>query len=300
VGTDSAPSAIFRAIGITGLFMAVELVGGLYANSLALVSDAAHMLTDVGALLLSLFAIWMARRPSTRAMSFGYYRAEILGALASGLLIWVIAGMLVYEAVARLRTPPEVEGRIVLFVAAIGLAANLVNVWMLKSTKDGNINVRAAYTHVLADALGSIGAIIAGAVLWATGWRLIDPLVTIVFSLLMFVSSWSLISEAVEVLMESTPRGVDVDAVHEGLSKIAGVQEVHDLHIWAVSSGRLAMSVHLVSTAAPEQLMAEATRLLEEKHGIEHTTIQIEHPDRFRSDRCYDCATSESTSRNLR
>lgn len=289
-GGAKAPASIARAILITALFMVIELVGGIKANSLALVSDAAHMLTDIGALSLSLFALWVARRPSTRSMSFGYYRAEILGALVSGLLIWLIAGGLVYEAIQRLRSPPEVEGRLVFVIATIGLLANTANVLSLRRSKESNINVRAAYTHVLADAIGSVGAIIAGAVLWTTGWRPIDPLVTVIFSLLMLYSSWGLVSEAVGVLMESTPRGTDADKVHADLSALPGVRQVHDLHIWSVSAGRLALSVHLVATGESERLIEQANALLDSRHRIGHTTIQVEHPDRFRSDRCYDCA----------
>jgi cobalt-zinc-cadmium efflux system protein len=292
-GQDPA-SALRRAIGITLLFMFIEAAGGWYSNSLALLTDAAHMLTDVGAMLLSLFVLWMARRPSTKKMSFGYHRAEILGALASGLMIWVIAGYLVYEAVLRMREPPEVNGPVVFVVALIGLGANLGAMRMLFSNKDSNINVRAAYLHLISDCLGSVGAVIAGATLWATGWRPIDPIITVVFSALMLVSSWSLIREAVEVLMESTPAHVDPHAVQKDLESLDGVTEVHDLHIWSVSSGRLALSVHLIATTAgegTEPLLARANEILSAHYGIRHTTIQVEHPDRFSSDRCYDCSS---------
>ena len=165
---DKAPHVIRGAILITIIFMVVELIGGWLSNSLALVSDAAHMLTDVGAMLLSLFAIWVSRRPTTLTMSFGYHRAEILGALVSGLLIWMISGVLIYEAFLRMKSPPQVQGPIVIVVATIGLAANLASMWMLHSAKSDNLNVRAAYLHLLSDSLGSIGAIIAGIVLWMT------------------------------------------------------------------------------------------------------------------------------------
>ena len=278
---------------ITLIFMAIELGGGWWANSLALISDGVHMFTDVGALLLSLFALWMARRPANREMTFGYHRAEILGALASGLLIWLIAGVLVVEAVLRLREPPEVEGRIVAAVAAAGLVANLVSLRTLATAKDSNINVRAAYVHMVSDSLGNIGAMVAGVVLWLTGWRPIDPIMTILFAILMLYSSWSLIAEAVGVLMESTPRAVDGAAVETDLRAIAGVTDVHDLHIWSVSAGRLALSVHLIATTAPESVLSAANKVLDSRHKIHHTTIQIEHPDRFQSDRCYDCGSQK-------
>jgi cobalt-zinc-cadmium efflux system protein len=246
------------------------------------------MLTDVGALILSLFAIWVARRPKTAVMSFGYHRAEILGALASGLLIWLISGLLVYESILRLRQPQEVQGKLVFIVAVIGLLANLACMVLLHSERKENINVRAAYLHMLTDSLGSVGAIVAGLVLWLTQWRPIDPIITIFFSILMLYSSWSLVREAVEILMESTPSGVDPNQVKADLQSLAHVREVHDLHIWSVSSGRLALSVHLIAEKH-EEILAAANQLLQSRYGIVHTTIQVEHPERFASERCYDC-----------
>jgi cobalt-zinc-cadmium efflux system protein len=281
-----------RAILITLFFMIVELVGGWMANSLALISDAAHMLADVGALLLSLFALWMAKRPSTPTMSFGYHRAEILGAFTSGLMIWLISGFLIYEAIVRIQSPPEVQGPIVFVVASIGLLANLFSMWILHQEKSTNLNVRAAYLHLLSDCLGSIGAIIAGAVLWITHWRLIDPIVTILFAVLMLYSSWSLVKEAVGVLMESTPTHVNPSEVRRDLQAIPSVREAHDLHIWSVSSGKLALSVHLISVET-ENVLRTANELLQNKFGIAHTTIQIEHPDRWESAHCYDCVPVE-------
>jgi cobalt-zinc-cadmium efflux system protein len=288
-GAGQAPRAVLKAMGVTVIFMVLELVGGYLANSLALISDGAHMLTDVGALLLTLFVLWLARRPSNDTMSFGYHRAEILGALGSGLAIWGISGFLIYEAVIRMQSPPEVNGPMVFFVALVGLAANLVSMRMLSHAQHENMNVRAAYLHVLSDMLGSLGAIIAGAVLWATGWRPIDPIVTILFAVLMLISSWSLVKEATQILMESTPRGVDAMKVRTELRAIPGVTEVHDLHIWSVSSGRFALSVHVIATQN-EDLLSQVNELLKERYGIIHTTVQIEHPDHFRSENCYDCS----------
>jgi cobalt-zinc-cadmium efflux system protein len=221
-------------------------------------------------------------------MSFGYHRAEILGALLSGLLIWLISGVLIYEAIARIQSPPEVEGPIVFVVATIGLAANLVSMWMLHSAKDSNINVKAAYLHLLTDSLGSVGAIIAGVVLWLTDWRPIDPIITVVFAILMLASSWGLVKEAVGVLMESTPTHLNPSRILEDLLTLADVREAHDLHVWTVSSGRLALSVHLISEST-ETVLKSANQLLLEKYGIIHTTIQVEHPEKFQSERCYDC-----------
>lgn len=284
-----APNAVIKAMGVTIVFMLVELMGGYLANSLALISDGAHMLTDVGALLLTLFVLWLARRPSNDTMSFGYHRAEILGALGSGLAIWLIAGFLIYEAIVRMQAPPEVNGPIVFFVATIGLLANLVAMRMLSHAKHGNMNVRAAYLHMLSDLLGSLGAIIAGAVLWITHWRPIDPIITVLFAGLMLVSSWSLVKEAIQILMESTPSSVDAAQVRADLLALSGVTEVHDLHIWTVASGRHALSVHVIAVEAG-QLLAKVNEVLKDRYGIIHTTVQIEHPDHFRSESCYDCA----------
>ena len=280
--------ALTRALGVAIAFMLIEAIGGWFANSLALLSDAVHMLTDVGAMLLSIFVLWMARRPVTATMSFGYHRAEILGALASGLIIWLLAGFLIFESILRLAAPPEVQGPIVFVVATIGLASNLLSMHVLSEAKKNNLNVRAAYVHVLSDALGSIGAIIAGVVLWTTHWWPIDPIMTIVISLLMLYNSWGLVRESVSILMESTPTGVDSDQVRETLRGVPGVVEVHDLHIWTVSSGRLALSVHLISDDY-EKVLTLAHEVLKLKHSIVHTTIQVEHPARFQSERCYDC-----------
>lgn len=289
---DQAPRTLIRSMAITLIFMAVEAVGGVFANSLALLSDAGHMLTDVGALLLSLFALWVARRPKTAAMSFGYHRAEILGALASGLLIWLLSGIFIYEAILRLRHPQEIEGKLVFVIATIGLIANLISMKILHSQKDANINLRAAYLHLLTDSLGSIGAIVAGLTLWLTGWNPIDPIISIFFAALMLWSSWSLVKEAVEVLMESAPSSLDPQQVLKDLQSIAGVKEVHDLHIWSVSSKRLALSAHII-TEQTSTLITLANELLEKQYGIIHTTIQVEHPDHFISSRCYDCSPIE-------
>lgn len=287
-GGGDPSRALTRAMLVTILFMVVELVGGWYANSLALISDGVHMLTDVGAMLLSLFALWMARRPRTLVMSFGYHRAEILGALFSGLAIWLLAGFLVYEAVIRMSAPPEVHGVMVFVIAMIGLVANLASMKMLHSSKQHNINVRAAYLHLVADSLGSVGAVIAGAVLWATDWRPIDPIITLIFSALMLFSSWELVKEAVGVLMEGSPAHVDPKTILTTLKSLPGVTEVHDLHVWSVSSGRLALSVHLIAEDAGATLAA-ANEALRSKHSIRHTTIQVEHPSRFERANCYDC-----------
>ncbi|MBC7692635.1 MAG: cation transporter [Methylotenera sp.] len=285
------PKALIQAIVVTLAFMVVELIGGYYANSLALISDGVHMLTDAAAMGFSLFVYWVSRKPATPAMSFGYHRVEILGALASGLMIWLLAGFLVFEAFQRLSDPPAVKGPVVFVIALIGLAANLASMKALHKTQKENINVRAAYLHLISDCLGSVGAVISGAVLWFTDWRLIDPIITILVSLLMLYSSWQLLKDAVNILMESSPTHLDPTAISTELEKIPGVTEVHDLHIWSVSSGRLALSVHLIALES-EKVLGLAREILKNQFAIAHTTIQIEHPEKFDTENCYDCGNS--------
>lgn len=287
-GHKAGRVAIRRALILVLIFMVVEFVGGFLANSLALMSDALHMLTDSIALMLALFAFWIAGRPSTPKMSFGYHRAEILGALTGGLLIWFLTALLVYEAILRFKAPPEVKGSLLFVVASMGLIVNLISAWMLHSARSENLNLRAAYLHVLGDLLGSVGAIFAGLIILLTGWRLIDPLVTFLIAGLLLYGSWKIVIEAVGVLMESTPRGIDPEEVRQVLERLEVVEEVHDLHIWSVSSGILALSAHLVSTNQSDAL-AEANQTLDKRYGIHHTTIQVEHPEKFQSNRCYEC-----------
>jgi len=291
--TNEAPKALKAALLITALFMLIEIGSGWWANSLALLGDGFHMATDLGSLSLSLAAFSIAQRPSTPRMSFGYHRVEILGALTSGLAIWGIAGFLIYESIQRMMNPPEVQGQVVFVVALLGLGANLLSMKYLHQSRHDNINVRAAYLHLLADSLGSVGAVISGAVLIWTGWRAIDPLITVLFSVLMLVSSWELVKESVEVLLESAPRNLDPNEIQQSLKAIPGVEEVHDLHIWSVSSGRYAMSAHLISRDG-DALLQLANQSLQQKFGIRHTTLQIEHPEKFQSERCYDCTPTKS------
>ncbi len=285
--TEHIPSVLMKSLAITLVFMGVEVAGGLYSHSLTLISDAAHMLTDVGAMLLSLLAYRISERPSTPKMSFGYHRVEIIAALSSGLVIWIIAGLIIYEAILRIHSTTEIKGFAVFGVASVGLGANLWSMKILHPAQKDSFNVKAAYLHMLSDSLGSVGAIIAGAVIWLTRWQPIDLIMSTVFSLLMVVGSWKLVKESLGVLMESTPTGVDPKKVYQDLNALPGVQEVHDLHIWTVSSGRHALSVHLISEGVKD-LLSQAHAVLKQ-HGIVHTTIQIEHPKEFQSEKCYDC-----------
>jgi cobalt-zinc-cadmium efflux system protein len=221
-------------------------------------------------------------------MSYGYHRAEILGALASALSLWALCGVLVYEAIQRLITPEQVQGPIVFFIASIGLLCNLMMMRTLHASQHDNLNIKAAYLHVIGDLLGSVGVIIGGAILWWTGWNPIDPIITILFSLAILYSSGKIIRQSIGILMESTPGEYDPEKIHQDLSSIQGVKEVHDLHIWAVSPKKIALSAHLVADK-PHLALNAAHRLIEERYGISHMTIQVEDPAHFEPRFCYDC-----------
>ncbi len=264
-------------LGITGAFMVAEIVGGLLSNSLALLADAGHMFTDVAALGLSVFAIRLARRPPSERRTYGYVRLEILAALVNGATLLVISGLIVLEAWERVREPEEIRGGIMLVVAALGLIVNAVGAFVLHGHAHDNLNVRGAYLHVLGDLLGSVGALLAAVIVLTTGWTLADPIVSIALALLIVVSAWHLVREATDVLLESVPPHIEMEAVLDGLGKIAGLEDVHDVHVWTLTSGFVALSAHGVIDDPLEH-----TRILEEVRdrmrglGIEHVTFQIE------------------------
>ncbi|HEY2811239.1 MAG TPA: cation diffusion facilitator family transporter [Rhabdochlamydiaceae bacterium] len=280
--------ALYSTLFIAGIFFLIEITGGYIAHSLALYSDALHLLMDVGALLLSIFVLKVAHLPRTPTMSYGYHRAEILGALANALSLCVICAFFIYEALHRLFQTHFVNGGIVFVVAAIGLIANVIMIKKLHPTRSHNLNMRALYLHILGDLLGSIAVLASGAILWFTHWYPIDALISLLFTASIFYSSWKLIVQSIKILMESTPEGVDPLALERDLKDIVHVEEVHDLHVWTVSSKRIALSAHLVSTS-PQQTLKEAHHMLEKKHGIRHMTIQVEDPSSFEAKFCYDC-----------
>jgi cobalt-zinc-cadmium efflux system protein len=280
--------ALHAALWIAVVFMIIEVVGGWLANSLALISDALHMFTDVGALLLGLIVSKIAHRPSTPTMSYGYQRAEVLGALVSSVSLWALCGVLSYEAIHRFFHPEIVEGKLVFIVATAGLIANLVMLKLLHPNQGQSLNVRAAYLHVMGDLLGSVGVIISGIILWIFGWNLIDPIITLLFTLFIIRGSGKVIRESISILMESTPEGIEAAAVKRALANIEGVKEVHDLHIWSASIHKVALSVHLV-TDSHNEVLSRARECLEKTFDIRHVTIQVEDPKVFESRYCYDC-----------
>lgn len=275
--------AMTIAMIITAGLMIMEVIGGIITGSLALLADAGHMLTDVAALGLSLGAAWLMARPATPQRTFGFYRAEILAALINGLSLMVLSIYVVYEAIGRIQSPPAVETTPMLVIATLGLLANLLSGWVLMRSSGENLNVRSAYLHVLSDALGSVGAIVAGVLMWAFGWYLADPVLSIVISLLIMWSGWRLLRDTVNVLLEAAPASIDVTKVQATLDGVAGVDHVHDLHIWSVASNFVALSGHVRLKQAPscaehQRLLVELRELLHTRFGIEHVTLQLEEP----------------------
>lgn len=264
-------------LGVTATFMVVEFVSGWVANSLALLADAGHMLTDVAAVALALFAAWFAQLPATPDKTYGYLRLEILAALVNGAALFVVAGLIVWDAVGRIANPPQVEPRILFGVATAGLVVNIIAARMLHDGHKESLNVRGAYLHVLGDLLGSVGAMAAGAVILLTGWMLADPIISVGIALLILVGAWRLMRESVDVLLEATPRHIALGEVEKRIATIPGVDEVHDLHVWTLTSGVVAMSGHaVVCDPGNSQRVLETVQTRMADLGIHHVTIQIE------------------------
>jgi cobalt-zinc-cadmium efflux system protein len=267
---------------VTTLFFIAELVGGYYANSLALMTDAVHLLTDIAALCLSLLALWISSRPASGAKTYGYLRAEILGALLNGLLLWVVVVFIWFEAAQRLRHPPAVHSPIVMAIAILGIVVNSFSAWITSGHGHGGMAVRSVFVHVLSDLLGSIGVLIAGAVIYFTGWRAADPLISIFIGILIVYGSWELVSDGVDILMESVPSHIDLDELRRDLLAVTGTEEVHDLHVWCLTGRQLALSAHAVVASAADQdrVLGDMAAVLEHKFNIRHMTVQLERDNR--------------------
>lgn len=281
--TPNNKKGLIIALAITTSIMLLEFVGGLVTGSLALLSDSGHMLNDAASLALSLFALWLSGKAATSRKSYGYHRFEILAALLNGVTLFVIAFFIAKEAYARFLAPPEVASLPMMAIASVGLLANLASAWALlrKSDVKDNVNVRSAYLHVLGDALGSVGAIAAGALMLGFGWYIADPIISVLVALLILRGAWGVIGQTVHILMEGTPSSVDIDEVKHTLEHIEGVLDVHDLHVWTITSGLDSLSAHLlIEPGLDEQrILQEAVRLIENRFGIAHCTIQIETSD---------------------
>jgi cobalt-zinc-cadmium efflux system protein len=278
-----APDADRRWLGVALAlilaFMAVEVVAGLLAGSLALLSDAAHMLTDAGSIALALVAARLAARPPAGRFTYGLGRAEILSAQINGATLLVLAGVIAWEAVQRLGDPPEVEGLVVLVVGLAGAGVNVAAAWALSRAERRSLNVEGARAHVLADLYASFGAALAGLVVLTTGFERADVVVALLVAALMVRSGFSLLGLSAGVLLEASPRGIDPAAVGRALASHPGVSEVHDLHVWEVTSGFAALSAHVLVPAGEDchGRREELERLLAERFGLEHTTLQVEH-----------------------
>lgn len=265
-------------LALTGSVFGAEVVGALWTGSLALAADAVHMLTDVGTLGLALFAIWIAARPPTPAKTYGYYRVEILAALVNAVVLLAVSAWILIEAWERVLAPRAVLVGPMLGIALVGLVVNVTGAWLLHADAAGSLNVRAAYLEVLSDALTSLGVVVAGVVILLTGWTVVDPLVSGAIALFIVPRTWSLLRQAVNILLEGVPPHLDLGEIEAAMTGVAGVQRVHDLHVWTLTSGRDAMSAHVVvrDLAEGERLLGELHTLLHARFGIDHTTIQLE------------------------
>jgi cobalt-zinc-cadmium efflux system protein len=278
-------------LAITVFFFAAEIIGGYYANSLALMTDAVHVLTDIAALCLSLLTLWISSLPASSAKTFGYLRAEILGALFNGLLLWALVVFVWFEAAHRLRNPPMVHSPTMMAVATLGIAVNSFSAWMTSGAGHGptgraGMAVRAVFVHVVSDLVGSVGVLMAGVLTFVTGWREADPIISILIGCLIVYGSWELVRDGVDILMESVPSHIDLDELRQDLLAVTGTEEVHDLHVWCLTSRQLALSAHAVVAGAADQdrVLGDMAELLEHKFNIRHMTVQLERDNRKRSE----------------
>ena len=286
---------------LTAVYMVAEAAGGWWTGSLALLADAGHMLTDVAALALALLAVWFGSRPATPSKTYGFYRLEILAAFVNGVALVVLSLFIFYEAYERWHDPQPVRSGAMIVVASGGLLVNLACAWLLHGDHHDDLNVRGAWLHVLGDALGSVGAILAGVLMKFFGWQAADPAVSAAIGLLIIWSSWNLIREATNVLLEGTPAHISLAAVEEAIRKTDGVEDVHDLHVWTITAGREALSAHVIHAHAVSQpeLLKELRAKLQEQFGLGHLTIQMETSD-FEDEKIHFCHAGTACFRSAR
>ena len=279
-GQGNGKRDLLIALSITVIMMVVEVIGGILSNSLALLSDAGHMLTDNLALLLSFFAMTFASMPATDRRTFGFYRLEILAALVNGIVLVLVSLYIVYEAYLRIIHPQPVAGTLMLIVAMIGLVANVIGAFVLMKHSHASLNIRGAYLHIIGDALSSVGVVIGGGVILYTGWYLIDPLLSIMISLVIVYGAWALVKESVSILLESVPSHINIETISAEIQKIEGVREAYHIHVWTITSGVYAMSGHVLIEDQPvsssKDVLDRIRALLADKFKIEHSTIQLE------------------------
>ena len=271
--------ALLIAAGLTAGFMLAEVAGGLLTGSLALIADAGHMLSDSFSLFLALGAVALASRPVTPKRTFGFKRAEILAALANGILLVLVSVWIIIEAIGRIGDPPEILGGWMLAIAVLGLIVNLVAARVLYGSSGESLNVKAALRHVLADVAGSVGVILAALVIMLTGWELADPIVSIVISVLIAASAWSILRDSVDVLLEAAPPGLDTEEIGYSMAALPGVEQVHDLHVWQITSGLPMLSAHVLVSADADchAIRRRLEAQLREDFEIDHTTLQVDH-----------------------
>lgn len=270
---------LWWAFGLTLTFLIVEVVGGLLTNSLALLSDAAHMGTDVIALAISLVAVRLSRRPPDAKRTYGYARMEAIGAMINGGLLFFVAGYILWEAIDRFREPAEVASTGMLLVAAAGLIVNLISMRLLKAGSGESLNIKGAYLEVWADMLGSVGVIAGALIIMVTGWAVVDPIIAVLIGLWVLPRTWTLLREAGQILMQGVPHGIDLATLRSELQAQPGVKEIHDLHVWALGSKQPVMTAHIVAMENgqnPDRLRAQLGKMLHAQFGIEHATLQVE------------------------
>jgi cobalt-zinc-cadmium efflux system protein len=283
---DSDRRRLLVVLGVTSVYLVTELVGGYLTGSLALLSDAVHMLTDIAALCLGLLTLWISTRPASSAKTYGYLRAEILGALLNGLFLWLLVAFIWIEAVGRLRNPRPVSGLGVMAVAIVGIGVNTFSAWMTSTDTPGGprrgMAIRAVFVHVISDLVGSVGVLASGALNYFTGWMQADPAVSILIGCLVLYGSWGLVREGVDILMESVPSHIDLDEMRNDLLAVSGTEEVHDLHVWCLTTRQIALSAHAVvaADADRDRVLAEMCHLLQTKFDIHHLTLQLERDNR--------------------
>ncbi|MFC1845880.1 cation diffusion facilitator family transporter [Chloroflexota bacterium] len=278
--TQKSKGRLKIALSIVLIIMVVEVVGGIVSNSLALIGDAGHMLVDALAMGLSLFAIIIAGRPSTPQKTYGYHRAEIVAALANGTFLLLVAVYIFYEAYQRFADPPVINTTYMLVVAVIGLGANMAGIFLLKGASHENLNIRAAFWHIIGDTVSSVGVIAAAVIILLTGWSLADPVIAIFVGCIILWGAIRLVRESVDILLEAVPKHIDVTKVLDSIKEIGGVEEVHDIHVWTITSGLYALSAHIViedqMVSRSEDIVRAVNHNLAENYDISHTTLQIE------------------------
>jgi len=279
---SSTTRALGIAVGITASFFVIELIGGILTNSLALQTDALHMLTDVFALGYALVAVWIAQRPVSLKRTYGYYRVEILSAFLNGIFLWAVVIFVLYEALQRIQQPPDVQSLNMLIIAVLGLIANGLVALTLSRSKNESLNIKGAFLHVLADVLGSVGAISAGLIMFFTGWNQADSIASILIGVLVFYSSGKIVRDSVNVLLEGVPPHIDVSSLERRILGMKGVKNVHDLHVWSIADTKMCcMSSHVVVEEGTDrrELITKLIDILKGEFGIDHTTIQLEDKD---------------------